>query len=424
MRLALVDLLFSWPPHGGGDVDVYHVAKGLQTLGHEVHLFGVHTPGTWERGIFESSRLPFPATCLEIPNAAFTKRALPPRIRDHVDAWGPDAVLVCDGFLLKPYIIEALAYYPIAARYYAHEAACHRDILRFKDGAPCPNAYLTTPELCRDCALAYLGPDIKRGHHLAWLQEYLAAGAYLPQYHDRLRRSLEQLDAAIVYNDEMKKELGGYCTCVFTLPGGVDLSRFPYSPPSLTRDGDRRVIFMAGRGEDPVKGAAVLREAGERLAQRRTDFEIRVTMPEDTPATPWYRPIGWADHETIASLYAEADICVVPSIWSEPFGLVALEAMAVGRPVCASRVGGLQHIVRDGETGFLFDRADGAGLAECLARLLDDSGLRLRMGEAGRRRVETMYAWDRVITEYYPPILERLSAASQERKPISGDLKS
>lgn len=415
MRLALVDLLFSWPPHGGGDVDVYHVARGLQALGHEVHLFGIHIPGSWERGVFETSRLPFPATRLEIPDNAFTKRVLPLRIRGHVDTWSPDAVLLCDGFLLKPYVIEALAHYPVAARYYAHEVACHRDILRFKDGAPCSSAYLASPERCRDCALAYLGPDIKRGYHRAWLQEYLAAGAYLPEYHARLRRSLEQLDAAIIYNDELKEELAGYCPCVFTVPGGVDLSRFAYSPPNPNPDG-RRVILMSGRGEDPVKGAAVLREAGERLAQTRDDFEIRITMPEDTPATRWYRPVGWTDHETIASFYAEADICVVPSIWSEPFGLVALEAMAAGRPVCASRVGGLQNIVIDGETGFLFGRADSAALAELLGQLLDDSGLRLRMGEAARRRVETTYAWDRVIGKYYPPILERLIATAKGRE--------
>ena len=61
MRIALVDLLFCWPPHGGADVDCFNVASELQAAGHEMHLFGLSVPDSWERGAFSPERLSCPA---------------------------------------------------------------------------------------------------------------------------------------------------------------------------------------------------------------------------------------------------------------------------------------------------------------------------------------------------------------------------
>ena len=83
--------------------------------------------------------------------------------------------------------------------------------------------------------------------------------------------------------------------------------------------------------------------------------------------------------------------------------------MASGRPVCASRLGGLQNIVVDGETGFLFEPGDAAGLAERLAQLLDDAELCRHMGTAGRARAEAEYDWARLIPKHYGPLLEEVT---------------
>jgi glycosyltransferase involved in cell wall biosynthesis len=76
-----------------------------------------------------------------------------------------------------------------------------------------------------------------------------------------------------------------------------------------------------------------------------------------------------------------------PSVWSEPCGTVVLEAMAMGRPVVASRVGGIPDLVVEGETGFLVPAGDAEALAQAATRLLADPSLRARMGAAGRERV-------------------------------------
>ena len=146
----------------------------------------------------------------------------------------------------------------------------------------------------------------------------------------------------------------------------------------------------------------------ERLARERSDFEIHVTHTDRSLSDERFKAIGWHDHAAIMKLYQHADLCVVPSIWEEPFGLVAVEAMASGRPVCVSRVGGLQDIVTHGETGFIFDPGDSTALAGFLARLLDDGDLRKRMGASARQRAEEEYDWKRIVAKHYGPILERL----------------
>lgn len=83
---------------------------------------------------------------------------------------------------------------------------------------------------------------------------------------------------------------------------------------------------------------------------------------------------------------------VVPSVWPEPFGMVAVEAMANGSPVLASNVGGLAEIVSDGETGLLVPPGDGEALSNALKRLLANPDLRERMGAAGPSRARQFQA--------------------------------
>jgi glycosyltransferase involved in cell wall biosynthesis len=83
----------------------------------------------------------------------------------------------------------------------------------------------------------------------------------------------------------------------------------------------------------------------------------------------------------------------------EPFGLVNLEAMAMGKPVVAFAHGALPEIVADGETGLLVPPGDEAALAEGVVALLQDHGRRAAMGQAGRRRVQTCFTARRVATE-------------------------
>lgn len=97
-------------------------------------------------------------------------------------------------------------------------------------------------------------------------------------------------------------------------------------------------------------------------------------------------------HSAVMEAWRRSALAVVPSVWPEPFGLVALEAMSAGRPVIASRIGGLTDIVVDGETGYLVPPNDVSALREAMAHLLADQALRERMGDAARRRAREFRA--------------------------------
>jgi len=411
MRLAFVDLLFSWPPHGGADVDVYHTITQLRAAGHEARLFGAKCDLSWERGNFEPGKLPFPATRLDFAPREINRRVMPERFRQALEEWQPDAVFLCDGFFLKPYVAEALSGWPVAARYYAYELACPRDFRLFRNGARCPNNYLETPNECRRCALEGVhAEEIKGWNFHSWTQEFMAAKAYSPSYHARLLRALNQCKTVIVYNHIQKAQLDPFHPDVRVVPGGVNTDQFAHAPMPDDLPGRKKVILMTGRVEDPTKGLETLRGAGDRLAATRSDFEIHATHTDYDLSNDWFKAIGWHKPEAVRQLYPKADVFVAASTWEEPFGMVAVEAMASGRPVCATRVGGLQEIVTEGETGFLFDPGNAEELANGLARLLDDHALRSQMGEAARRRAETHYDWRRIYERHYPPILERLSS--------------
>lgn len=98
------------------------------------------------------------------------------------------------------------------------------------------------------------------------------------------------------------------------------------------------------------------------------------------------RYIGYV--KEVENIYHTADIVVVPSRWQEPLGLINLEAGACRKPVVATRVGGIPEVVEDGVNGYLVEAADVEALADRVSRLVADPVLRVRMGEAGRSRVE------------------------------------
>jgi glycosyltransferase involved in cell wall biosynthesis len=90
------------------------------------------------------------------------------------------------------------------------------------------------------------------------------------------------------------------------------------------------------------------------------------------------------------------DILVVPSLWDEPFGLVAVEGMSRDVPLVVTRSGGLAETVRDGETGYVVEK-DARSLRDAVRTLVDDPSLRMRMGAEGRRRVQSHHHPDSCI---------------------------
>ena len=137
---------------------------------------------------------------------------------------------------------------------------------------------------------------------------------------------------------------------------------------------------LRGAGH-PARLVVVGGDADERLDSHEAELRRKVARQGLAGAVTF---VGAQPQERLRDYYVAADVTVLPSYY-ESFGMVALEAMACGSAVIASRVGGLQTTVRDGVTGLLVSEGDPCALAKTIARVLDDSALRWRLGREGVR---------------------------------------
>jgi D-inositol-3-phosphate glycosyltransferase len=201
---------------------------------------------------------------------------------------------------------------------------------------------------------------------------------------------------------------------------------------SLDIGADARVVLFAGRLE-PLKGAQILLDAAGQLRAGGEFAHLIVVIAGDDSGDGAHdhrggerrrlerhaariglgehvRFVGAVPHEQLGDYYAMADLCVVPSL-TESFGLVALEAQALGTPVVAASVGGLREVVEDGVTGILVDGHESADYARAIASILEDPVLRDEMGEEARRRA-ARFTWHRAV-DRLAAIYDRLSAEGQ-----------
>jgi len=127
-------------------------------------------------------------------------------------------------------------------------------------------------------------------------------------------------------------------------------------------------------------------------------------------------PARFVGHVDSAELFASSDIVVVPSLWEEAFGLVAVEGMAAGAAVIVSDAGGLPEVVD--ETGIVVPRGNSAALSGALRGLLDSHDRRVALGAAARRRASERFSLDRMISEH-AHAAEMLLRDAEERSPRS-----
>ncbi len=103
---------------------------------------------------------------------------------------------------------------------------------------------------------------------------------------------------------------------------------------------------------------------------------------------------GWVAPEAVPELMNIAAMVVIPSRWQEPFGLIALEAAFLARPIIATRVGGLPEIIAHEKSGLLVEPESSGALADAMAYLLTHPEAGERIGEAARSRARELFAWE------------------------------
>jgi glycosyltransferase involved in cell wall biosynthesis len=188
---------------------------------------------------------------------------------------------------------------------------------------------------------------------------------------------------------------------------GVDPEQFR-PMPAIARIPGRLITTTSS--DVPMKGLVFLLEALAKLRTERPEVTLTIIgRPKQNSSVPAVIDrLGVGDAITFVSgitddrvneLYAEAELAVVPSLY-EGFSLPAVEAMATGTPLIATRGGALPEVVGDdGTTAVLVPPGDAAALATTIGELLDDPARRAAVGDAGRVRVRERYSWERTAEE-------------------------
>ena len=227
--------------------------------------------------------------------------------------------------------------------------------------------------------------------------------------------------------DAMARLYGADARKVSLVPCGVDLEVFrPLDQKSVrSRLGlnGEKILLYVGRVE-PIKGLDLLVETAAQMdstegvrmmvvgADVNGDREMhRVKqLAKERDLEDKIDFVGQVDHDDLPLYYNAADVCVVPSYY-ESFGLVALESMACGTPVVATRVGGLSTIIHHGRTGYLKSWRCPEAFANSVEMIISSDGLQQSMGEAARKRAEGM-GWDNVASlmwDEYSVLTEHLA---------------
>ncbi len=206
----------------------------------------------------------------------------------------------------------------------------------------------------------------------------------------------KSVDHYIAVSDFIAKRLRGFdrvpADRITTVHNGVDLQRFSAD----TERGDHLTSVTYMRPEKGTRvfleALAVLKERGMSpqcfLLGEGPELERHRQYASESGLTQVQFP---GERLDVPSFFRGARAAVVPSLWPEAFGLAAAEALAMGVPVVASRVGGLQEVVEDGVSGYLVPPGDHEALADALERFIRDPDHSRQMGQAGRRRAEALF---------------------------------
>lgn len=227
------------------------------------------------------------------------------------------------------------------------------------------------------------------------------------------------------------------------IPCGSDVNHFGSVSREAARqalgiDPDEKVILYVGRF-DPRKGIETLVRAVAQSQVRESD-RVRLIIgggsrPGESDGRERERIEGIVAELGLNSItqfpgrlnplkdlptyYAAADVSVVPSHY-EPFGLVAVEAMACRTPVIASNVGGLQFTVRSEATGLLVPPKDEAAFADAIDRILLNPTWQRELGLAARKHIEEKFSWDGVATQLSDLYLELMEQSEKDEvAPVS-----
>jgi glycosyltransferase involved in cell wall biosynthesis len=391
MRHVVVMVTTSYPRFPGDGVGSFiePIAKGVAARGHEVHLVAPWHPaltrGRSEDGVFFH----------------FYKYALTPTMNvfGYAEGLRADTHLRAAAWAAAPAALAAGFFkaWRVASKRRATVVHAHWVIPNGVTGALAAGG--------RPLVVSVHGSDVFVAERHAMAGR--AAGA-----------AFRRASWVTACSDDLRSRaiaLGASPQRIETLPYGVDVHRFAPNPAARAAMrqaldiGDAPLVFSAGRLVRK-KGFEFLIDAATRL--RGTYPAVRVAIAGDGDLAAELRAraaqtdgtvllLGNRSQDDIAALAAAADVIAVPSVRDDAGNVdglpnFALEAIASGTPVVATRTGGLPQAIEDGVTGRLVEARDAGGLARAIDELLQRPDLARQLGAQARERARVTFGWDRV----------------------------
>ncbi|NER27978.1 MAG: glycosyltransferase family 1 protein [Symploca sp. SIO1C4] len=292
---------------------------------------------------------------------------------------------------------------------------------------------------------AWVGMEWKKRQSIKQVHVYHSLGAVKYQSVDNIpaiantrlaieKEVLETSERTVSTSPQEREHLRSLVSIIGNIdiiPCGTDIRRFGSidnieARQKLGIEADEKVIFYVGRFDQRKGIETLVRAVGRSQLRGKSKLKLIIgggSRPGESDGIERERiegivgELGMSDFtifpgrigdDLLATYYGAADVCVVPSHY-EPFGLVAIEAMASGTPVVASDVGGLQFTVVPEQTGLLAPPKDDAAFAEAIDRILSNPDWRNQLGFWARARVESQFSWDGVahqLGELYSKLLE------------------
>jgi phosphatidylinositol alpha-mannosyltransferase len=237
-----------------------------------------------------------------------------------------------------------------------------------------------------------------------------------------LRRWFSRLNGRIAVSKSAMEFANKYFPADYTIiPNGVDLEHFSADVAPIDRfcDGKVNIVFVSRL--EKRKGLIYLLKAYQKVKREFPNCRLIVVGPgtrlrnkyEKWVAETGTRDvvfIGYISYDELPRYYRTADIFCAPAISGESFGIILLEAMAMGKPIVASNIEGYASVVTDGAEGLLVPPKDEKALSQALISLMNDESLRQQMGAKGKVKALD-YSWQQVAQRVYNYYLKVLREA-------------
>jgi len=383
MRILMVTD-FYWPYAGGVEQHVRHLSHALVARGYDVAvatLAGNGTPGTDTDGAVRVYRLRSAAEVLQRLHSHSNRPWAPPlpdplvlgALRRIVTRERP-AVVHGHDWLARSFLpLKRWSGSKLVASLHYYTLSCAKKSLMYR-GVPCSGPGLRK---CIGCGSRHYGmlkgTSTVVGNWAFSARERTAVDMFLP-----VSRATAAGNGLIGHrwpyevipnfvpdaDDAWHEAVDGY---VAQLPD----TDFLLFVGDLRHDKGLDVLLQAYAG---LRGAPPLVLIGKVWPETPTTFPSNVIVLRDWP------------NAAVMAAWRRCLVAIVPSIWPEPFGLVVIEAMASGRPVVASRIGGIPDMIIDEQTGLLVPPGDASALRQALERLLAEPALCARLGVAARKK--------------------------------------